>query len=134
MSKSDLHRIPVTLLFLLLIPGILVVGGRLQAKENTNLEVGGDPSLSEDEAEFFDELDFLDSQLDLSVQYARFTGEDMRDTYGGLPMIAAGLSFQAARTSRLFLSVGYGETTGDPYYDTPGISAEKHINNLIHSK
>jgi len=127
MSKSDLHRIPAALIFILMIPGILCEGGQLLAQENTNLEVGGEPSLSEDDSGLFDELDFLDSQLDLSVQYARFTGEDMRDTYNGLPMIAAGFSFQTTRTSRLFISLGYGENTGDPYYDTPGISAADHI-------
>jgi hypothetical protein len=127
MSQSDFRPIPATLLFLLLIPEILCYGGHLLAQENTNLEVGGDPSSADDDSELFEEMDILDSQLDLSVQYARFTGEDMRDSYGGLPMIVAGFSFQTARTSRLFLSVGYGENTGDPYYDTPGISAADQI-------
>lgn len=127
MSKSDFHRIPIALLIFLIIPGILSGSGRILAQDDANLEVGGTPPAPDDETEEFIQLEVLDSQLDLSFQYARFTGEDMRDTYHGLPMFVAGFSFQATRTSRLFISFGYGENTGDPFYDSLGFTAEDQV-------
>lgn len=118
-----LHVLPFILIFLLFPNG----GNLLLAQESPNLEVGGSAPLTEGEADFLDELNILDTQIDLSAQYTRFTGEDMRDSYGGLPMAGVGFSFRATRNSRVFVSFGYGENTGDPFYGTPGMAAEDHI-------
>lgn len=127
MSKSKLCSIlPVFsfVLIFLLIPGR---GSRLLAQENNHLEVGGAAPLVEGEDGFQGGLNVLDTQIDLSAQYTRFTGEDMRDSYGGLPMAGVGFSFRATRNSRVFVSFSYGENKGDPFYGTPGINAENHI-------
>ncbi|MEN8007786.1 MAG: hypothetical protein ABFS42_12270 [Candidatus Krumholzibacteriota bacterium] len=127
MSKPRLCFILPGVLFILMFHGFPDGGGRLLAQEDSNLEVGGSLPLTEGESGWFPELNVLDARLALSAQYNHFTGEDMRDTYGGLPMIAAAFSFRASRYSRVFVSVGYGKQTGDPYYNTPGINAEDHI-------
>jgi hypothetical protein len=127
MSKSAFLRFPTALLILLIIPGFPGDGHPALAQEDPIPEIGGSPGESEDDPDALADLNILDTHLDLSFQYARFTGEDMRNTYQELPMVTVGFSFQAARTSRLFLSLGYGENTGDPFYDTPGISAEDQV-------
>ena len=127
MSKSRFCLILSVLLFILILLIFPNGGSRLLAQVNTNLELGGSAPLTKGVAAFLDELNILDTQLDLSAQYTRFTGEDMRDSYGGLPMVGVGFSFRATRNSRVFVSIGYGENTGDPFYSTPGIAAEDHI-------
>ncbi len=71
------------------------------------------------------QLNDLDARIDLSTQYTVFTAEDMRLTYGGLPVIVLGLSAQATSVMRTYVAVGYGRRTGDPYqqqsgFDSPG--------------
>ena len=127
MSKSEFLRFPTAFLIFLIIPGFLCDRGPALAQEDPIPEIGGSPGEAEDDPDAFADLNILDTHLDLSFQYARFTGEDMRDTYQELPMVTAGVSFQTTRTSRLFLSLGYGENTGDPFYDTPGMTAEDPV-------
>jgi len=127
MSKSKLCSILPIFSFVLIFLLFPNSGRRLLAQENANLEVGGSAPRTEGEAGFQDGLDVLGARVDLSAQYIRFTGEDMRDSYGGLPMAGVGFSFRATRNSRVFVSFGYGENKGDPFYDTPGMAAEDYI-------
>jgi hypothetical protein len=130
MFKPAFLKLPAAfLMFLtfLIIPGFLGDGGPTFAQEDPIPEIGGSPGESADDPNAFADLTILNTHLDLAFQYARFTGEDMRRTYGVLPMVTAGLSFQVARASRLFLSLGYGENSGNPFYDNPGLIAEDQV-------
>lgn len=124
MSKSVFKKFPAVLLIFLIIPVFLCGDDLASAQEDPIPEIGGSPGESPDDPDAFADLNNLDTHLDLAFQYARFTGEDMSNTYQDLPMVTAGVSFQATRNSRLFLSLGYGENTGDPFYDTPGMATE----------
>jgi hypothetical protein len=66
----------------------------------------------------------LDTELDLSLAFMNFADTDLDQTYGYLPMFGAGLSFTMAPRTRLFLAVGYGHKSGDPYYDSPGFQGD----------
>jgi len=127
MSQSTLRFfLPVLLVSL----GILKIPGnpgQLLAQEDHVYEIGGSDSPPLEGSDILHELGTLDTNLDLSGQYTSFTGEDMSDSYGGLPVIAVGFSFQTSSKVRTFLSLGYGENTGDSYYSLPGFSAEDNI-------
>lgn len=108
---------------LLILPALLISCGQLLAQEDYIPEIGVSATSPSAGSGVFSELDSLDTKLDLSAQYTSFTGEDMRDSYDGLPVIAVGFSFQTTSKARTFLSLGYGENTGDPYYSLPGFSS-----------
>lgn len=127
MSKSAFPKFPAIFLIFLMVPGFMYHVDPALAQEDPIPEIGGSPEESPDDPDALADLNILNTHLDLGFQYARFTGEDMGDTYQELPMVTAGVSFQAARTSRFFLSLGYGENTGDPFYDTPGMSGEDQV-------
>lgn len=126
MSKTQLRLFLPSFLFLAILgfPG----GSPLAlAQEDAQPEVGGTSPSTEEDAAVFADLEILDSRLDISAQYTHLTGDDMQDTYGGIPMVSAGLSFQTTRTTRFFVSLGYGESEGNPYSQTPGISTADRI-------
>ena len=127
MSQTTLRLILPVLLVSVGILSIPGNGGQLLAQEDYVSEVGGSDSPPLEGSGYLHELGTLDTNLDLSGQYTSFTGEDMSDSYGGLPVIAVGFSFQTSSKVRTFLSLGYGENTGDPYYSLPGFSAEDNI-------
>jgi len=127
MSKTTLHNIPPVLLVSLCILSTLGSCDQLLAQDDYVSEVGGSASSSGEDSGIIHELDDLEAKLDLSAQYTSFTGEDMRDSYGGLPVIAIGFSFQTASKTRTFISLGYGENTGDPYHNLSGFSAADNI-------
>ena len=127
MSKTTHLLILPALLVSLSIPGTPGCSGQLLAQDDYYPEVGVSASSPGAGPGIISELNSLDTELDLSAQYTRFTGEDMRDSYGGLPVIAVGFSFQTSRKVRTFLSLGYGENTGDPFYGIPGFSDADNI-------
>ncbi len=127
MSKTTLRFFLPALLVSLSILSPLGNRGQLLAQEDYVSEVGVSASSPSEGEGIIHELDFLDTKLDLSAQYTSFTGEDMRDSYGGLPGIAVAFSFQTSSKTRTFLSLGYGENTGDPYYSLTGFSAADNI-------
>jgi hypothetical protein len=122
MSKTKFFPVWSTFLFLFLNLAFPLGPDLLAAPADNHREVGGASAPSPDDPSFIQDLEILDSQLEVSFQYTRFTGQDMRDTYGGIPVVAAGYSCRMAPKTRLFMSLGYGEAQGDPYYDTPGIN------------
>lgn len=70
-------------------------------------------SISTLEGDVFPGIDGLEGQLALGVRYTWFTGEDMREVYGGMPVVELGFTARISRYSYFFTSVGYGRATGD---------------------
>lgn len=96
----------------------------LRAQEDYPPEVGGTTGGDEGADLSLGDLNTLDAQLILAVDYTRFTGEDMNKTYGGIPLVSAIVTFRISPYWRLFISGGYGQTTGDPFYGSPAFVVE----------
>jgi len=126
MFQSKLRFVLLSLLFLV-IHGFPGGGHPALAQEEAYPEVGGSSPATDDDTAAFDDLEILDSRFDISAQYNYFTGEDMQDTYGGMPLVCGGFSFQTTRTTRFFVSLGYGEAEGNPFNEIPGISTADRI-------
>lgn len=95
--------------------------------EGLSHEFGQADSLSHLDPDF-PPLDSLETKIDLGLRYTRFTGDDMRMVYGGIPVVTAGATVRVSRFVYLFSSLGYGRSKGDPYdgrLDTGGEDVAK---------
>lgn len=75
----------------------------------------------------FQGLPEIQTMLDFSFMYTDLRGEDMGGTYGGLPLLGAGISFATSDQIRFFISASYGRNSGDPYHDIEGFSDDGGI-------
>jgi hypothetical protein len=97
---------------------------------------GGDPEIgnpSSSHAEFPKpdlSIDDLQPKLGIGLQYNHFRSQDENGTYGGIPLLTATLDFALSTRATGFLSVGYGQTSGDPYFDQPGFIGSGDENEL----
>ena len=104
MSKLSLRLLFFTLLAGTIVPGTPSSGGLALAQEDTVYEVGGTVSLPDTESIAYQDPGSLNTRLELAAQYTSFTGDDMNETYAGLPTVAIGISFQTGRRARTFVS------------------------------
>lgn len=123
MCKPDFRIVP-PLLILLLLP--LFPFNQAAAQEDIPQEIGGSANASDEDPDPGN-LSNLETLLDLSANYTHFTGEDMDQTYGGIPQVSLGLTFRFSRFWWFHLSGGYGETSGDPYHGTSGIITQDQV-------
>ncbi len=66
----------------------------------------------------------LGVMMDLSFRYSHLGDSSMSGAYSGLPQLGTTLSLATGDRSRFFLSVHYGQKSGDPYHDIDGFSDE----------
>ena len=55
--------------------------------------------------------------------WTSFSDDDMHDTYDGLPAAGLEAQFALGRETQAYVSVEYGQATGDPFYDTASAGA-----------
>jgi hypothetical protein len=65
------------------------------------------------------DLSLLGFELSAHAGYAVFSEQDMYDTYGGMRQVGLEASVGVDADARFVIGVGYGSTTGDPFYDLP---------------
>jgi len=120
MRPCPATRRPTVAVFAFLLPVLAAAGSTGVRADPWTHSLGPEFAVPDTSAgEAFPELEDLEAQIDLGVRYTGFTGEDMRRTYGGIPVAALGATVRLSRVARMFTSVGYGRATGDPFYDLP---------------
>jgi hypothetical protein len=117
----------VALFMLALLPGFLspgsVLGGKESGRPPTPPEVGYvEPTATAGQDNVFPGLTALEPRLDVSALYTRFTGDGMRDQYGGMTSVAVGLDFHFNRVVYGFMSLGYGDGRGNSLDGVTGFS------------
>ena len=74
------------------------------------------------------QLDEIDEIVPIKSAAAAQAARTLALEEGLFVGISAGANFRISRFWWLYASLGYGQTTGDPFHGTPGIIAEDHIN------